>query len=52
MHQSIIGLVVAGDAFKKDFGIDVASYAKSISMSLISDVQITFLSVVARRWSS
>ena len=52
MHQSILGLDVALDSFKKGFGIDVASHAKSRCMSLISDVQIRSLAVVACRWSS
>jgi hypothetical protein len=37
MHQSKIRLDAAANAFKEDFGIDVASHTGLISMSLISD---------------
>jgi len=38
MHQSKIQLDDAADAFKEDFGIDVANYTGSILMLLISDL--------------
>jgi len=37
MHQSKIQLDAFADAFKEDFGIDVASHTGSISMLLIAD---------------
>jgi len=37
MHQSKIQLDTAADAFKEDFGIDVASHTGLISMFLITD---------------
>jgi hypothetical protein len=37
MHQSKIRLDAAANAFKEDFGIDVASHTGLIPMSLISD---------------
>ena len=37
MHQSKIQLDVAADAFKEDFGIDVASHTGLIPMLLITD---------------
>ena len=39
MHQSKIQLDAFADAFKEDFGIDVASHTGSILMSLITDLQ-------------
>ncbi|QNJ00832.1 hypothetical protein SynA1562_02005 [Synechococcus sp. A15-62] len=38
MHQSKNQLDAFADAFKEDFGIDVASHTGSILMSLITDV--------------
>ena len=46
----LLRLVVAVDAFKKGFGIDVAGHAKSRSMSLISDVQIRRIRLVLWGW--
>tara|TARA_X000000368_G_scaffold382544_1_gene339745 strand:- start:67 stop:201 length:135 start_codon:yes stop_codon:yes gene_type:complete len=37
MHQSKKQLDAFANAFKEDFGIDVASHTGSISMSLITD---------------
>ena len=37
MHQSKIQLDAFADAFKEDFGIDVASHTGLISMFLITD---------------
>ena len=37
MHQSKIQLDGAADAFKEDFGIDVASHTGLIPMLLITD---------------
>ena len=37
MHQSKIQLDASADAFKEDFGIDVASHTGLISMFLITD---------------
>ena len=37
MHQSKIQLDASADAFKEDFGIDVASHTGLISMLLITD---------------
>ena len=37
MHQSKIQLDAVADAFKEDFGIDVASYTGLILMFLITD---------------
>ena len=39
MHQSKIQLDAAADAFKEDFGIDVASHTGLILMFLITDVE-------------
>ena len=45
MHQSKIQLDAAADAFKEDFGIDVASHTGSILMLLNPDVWVRLMAI-------
>ena len=45
MYQSKIQLDAAADAFKEDFGIEVASQTGLILMLLITDFQVRLIAI-------